>query len=169
MSVAQLGPCGLNTPHIHPRASELNLAVNGTLEVGMIAENGARLVMNTIHPGQATIFPRGAIHFEQNMGCDTVIFVAAFSDEDPGTTSIANQLFNLPKDILQAVMGGMDNSGVQQLTIGLPTSVAFGVSECLARCNLNATSKEIQDSGAPKTILNLMMLGLAGVVGFLLL
>src|ERR1700731_2574926 len=34
MSIGILGPCGLNTPHTHPRAAEFNLAVNGTLRTG---------------------------------------------------------------------------------------------------------------------------------------
>lgn len=140
MSVGHLGPCGLNTPHFHPRATEFNLAINGTLFTGMLAENDARLVTNTIQPGQAALFPRGAIHFEQNMGCEPVIFVAAFSDEDPGTTSIANQFFNLPADIVEATMGGMQ-SGDLQITI--PKNVAFGVQECMQRCGLNGTMKAV--------------------------
>jgi oxalate decarboxylase/phosphoglucose isomerase-like protein (cupin superfamily) len=142
MSIGILGPCGLNTPHTHPRAAEFNLAVNGTLRTGMLANNQARFVMNELQPGQATIFPQAAIHFEQNLGCDTVMFVAAFSNEDPGVTQIANQFFNLPSDIVEATMGDsisqMASSGltVQDVQMAIPSNVAFGVQDCLQKCGI---------------------------------
>ena len=137
LSVGFLGPCGLNTPHTHPRATEFNFAVNGTLRTGMLAENDARVVMNTINPGQATVFPRGSIHFEQNLGCDPIIFVAAFSDEDPGTSAAANNLFQLPNDIVGATMGGLSTVQVQELNAAIPKNVAFGVDQCLSMCGIN--------------------------------
>jgi len=42
LAVGFLGPCALNTPHIHPRATEFNFNVNGTLRTGFLQENGAR-------------------------------------------------------------------------------------------------------------------------------
>jgi hypothetical protein len=144
MSVGHLGPCGLNTPHIHPRATEFNIAINGTLMTGMLAENGARLVMNTVQPGQGTIFPRGSIHFEQNLGCEPVNFVAAFSDEDPGTTSLMNQIFNLPSDVIQATMGGMQETQIKLIHYAVPNNVAFGVQECLQRCGINNSASFVQ-------------------------
>lgn len=136
LSVGFLGPCGLNTPHTHPRATEFNLAVNGTLRVGMLGENEARFVMNTLEPGQATLFPRGAIHFEQNLGCEPVIFVAAFSDEDPGTSALANNFFKLPSDIVGATLGGLGATEVSTLAGAIPKNVAFGTDDCLMRCGL---------------------------------
>lgn len=68
-AIGLLGPCGINTPHTHPRATEFNFAVNGTFRVGTLQENGARFVYNELKPGQASVFPQGAIHFEQNLGC----------------------------------------------------------------------------------------------------
>jgi len=134
MTVGFLGPCGLNTPHTHPRAAEFNLAVNGTLRVGMLEENGARFVTNILRPGQATLFPRGAIHFEQNLGCEPVIFVAAFSDEDPGVSQVTN-LLTLPVDIVAAVLGASETE-VEQLMSGFPKNIALGVDECLKKCGI---------------------------------
>jgi quercetin dioxygenase-like cupin family protein len=91
MTIGFLGPCGLNSPHTHPRATEINYIVNGTVTAGMLLENGARFVTNTVKAGQATVFPKGAIHFEQNLGCEPIIFVAAFNDEDPGVSQIAQR------------------------------------------------------------------------------
>lgn len=71
MTIGYLGPCGYNTPHTHPRATEFNFAVNGTLQAGLLTENGARFIFNEVKPGSAAIFPKGAIHFEMNTECGT--------------------------------------------------------------------------------------------------
>lgn len=84
-------PCGMNTPHTHPRATEILYLVNGEIETGFIEENGARFVHNTLKKGQGTLFPQGSIHYQINVGCDPVLFVAALNDEDPGTTQIAQR------------------------------------------------------------------------------
>ena len=82
----------MNTPHTHPRATEFLYVVNGTgLEVGFIEENGARFVSNIVLPGEGTIFPKGSIHFQQNLGCDTLTFVAALNNVDPGVLSGAQR------------------------------------------------------------------------------
>ncbi|CAF4205663.1 unnamed protein product, partial [Didymodactylos carnosus] len=58
-------------------------------------------------PSQATVFPKGAIHFQQNIGCKPAKFVAAFNHEDPGVLTIANSFFGqFPDDIVQASLGG---------------------------------------------------------------
>ena len=171
MSLGYLGPCGLNTPHIHPRATEFNFAVNGTLHTGMIQENGARVVLNNVTAGQATIFPRGSIHFEQNLGCKPMIFIAAFSAEDPGTTSVANAFFRLPTDVVEAAMGGDDLSkSVKQVQMGIPESVAFGVQECMQSCGISRTSNDANSmtstSGANDQRAHPMLLlfGLSGLM-----
>ena len=41
MTLGFLGPCGFNTPHIHPRSSQINAVVQGKLGTEFIAENGA--------------------------------------------------------------------------------------------------------------------------------
>ena len=110
MTIGFLGPCGYNTPHTHPRATEFNFAVNGTLSAGVLMENGARFIFNQVQPGSAAIFPKGAIHFEMNNECgkrflplgsvqlidqwsftEPAMFVAAFNDEDPGVDQIAQR------------------------------------------------------------------------------
>ena len=59
------------------------------MEAGFIEEEGARFVINTLTPGQGTIFPKGSIHYQINTGCDTLTFVASLNDEDPGVNQIA--------------------------------------------------------------------------------
>jgi oxalate decarboxylase/phosphoglucose isomerase-like protein (cupin superfamily) len=83
--------------------------------------------MNTIYPGQAALFPQGAIHFQQNLGCEPVIFVAAFSFEDPGTSTIANNFFSLPDDIVSATLGQIGVQEVLGLEKAIPKNVIYGV------------------------------------------
>lgn len=58
MAVGFLEACGMNTPHTHPRASEFLFSVNGTIQSGMIEENGARFVPTVVSPGSGVIFPQ---------------------------------------------------------------------------------------------------------------
>lgn len=81
----------MNTPHTHPRATEILYLVTGEMEAGFIEENGARFVKNTLTKGQGTLFPQGSIHYQMNTGCDPVLFVAVLNDEDPGTSQIAQR------------------------------------------------------------------------------
>jgi len=139
MTVGFIGPCGLNSPHIHPRASEMTFSVNGTFVTGFIAENGARTVVNNIEPGQMAIFPKGSIHWQANLGCKSVMFVAGLNDEDPGTTQVAQSFFNLPEEVLQATMGNADLSKIQAISSGIPENVAQGLMSCMKRCGLIKT------------------------------
>ena len=82
----------MNTPHTHPRATEfLYVASKGQMQTGFIEENGARFVMNTLSQGQGTVFPQGSIHFQVNLGCEPLTFVAALNDEDPGASQVAQR------------------------------------------------------------------------------
>ena len=81
----------MNTPHTHPRATEFLYVVNGQIEAGFIEENGARFVINTVSEGQGTLFPKGSIHYQINLGCEPLTFVAALNDEDPGASQVAQR------------------------------------------------------------------------------
>ena len=69
----------MNTPHVHPRATEINFSLNTTLRGGVLIENGARFAELDIRLATATIFPQGAIHFEMNPSCEPAMFVAGKS------------------------------------------------------------------------------------------
>ena len=81
----------MNSPHTHPRASEINFSVNTTLRAGFLSENGARFVPVELAAGSATVFPQGVIHFEMNPSCEPAMFVAAFNNEDPGVQQVAQR------------------------------------------------------------------------------
>ena len=136
MTIGFLGPCGRNTPHTHPRATEINFSLNTTLRAGFLAENGARFVTIDLAPGSATVFPQGAIHFEMNPSCEPAMFVAGFNGEDPGVQQQAQRYFGLPPDIVGATLNGLGVEEVYGLESLIPDNVALGTDECLQRCGL---------------------------------
>ena len=63
----------------------MTLATN--LSVGFIEENSNRpdkAHINVLKTGQVMVFPRGYIHFIQNLDCKPARILTAFSNEDPG-------------------------------------------------------------------------------------
>lgn len=139
MTVGFLGPCGMNTPHTHPRGTELNIVVQGSLMTNFILENGARVVSNHNTLYQMAVFPQGALHQEFNPDCDPAVFVAAFNSEDPGTQQTADNFFRLPKDVIRASVGGdlvIDGRDLDMVRDQIPANVALGVQQCLDKCGL---------------------------------
>ena len=137
MTLGFLGPCGFNTPHTHPRSSEINVVVQGTLQTEFILENGARTVKNTLEKHQMTVFPQGALHTEFNPNCDDAIFVAGFASEDPGVQQAAQSFFGMDKDVVQAAIGNdftFEGKDVGRFRGLIPENVAMGVESCLAKC-----------------------------------
>jgi len=61
------------------------------LKVGFIQENGARFVTNTLNPGQGAIFPKGSFHYQVNLDCEPISFVAGLNSVDPGATTVAQR------------------------------------------------------------------------------
>ncbi|KAF2104999.1 spherulin-1A [Rhizodiscina lignyota] len=141
MTVGFLGPCGFNTPHTHPRSSEINIVIEGRLGTNFIGENGGPLITNTLDKLQMTVFPQGALHTEFNPDCDSAIFVAGFASEDPGVQQVAQTLFSVQESVLSADLGlqGTDSINGQDIEAfkdKLPANVALGVESCLAKCHI---------------------------------
>ncbi|KAI0081748.1 RmlC-like cupin [Panus rudis PR-1116 ss-1] len=137
ITIGRLGEaCGMNTPHTHPRATEMLYLVNGSIQTGMLQENGARFVYNEVHANQAQVFTKGSIHYQQNMGCDPILFVAALSNEDPGVSSIAQRFFGLPPAFVAASLGDVGVEEVVGLEAAIPDNIALGTDECLKKCGI---------------------------------
>ncbi|CAF1398077.1 unnamed protein product [Rotaria sordida] len=137
MTVGYLNACGINLPHTHPRATEINFSVDGDFDVGFLQENGVSFVSNKVKRGTAAIFPQGAIHFEQNLNCVPATFVAAFNSEDPGVLTIANQFFGgLPATVVGASLGGLNISTIQDIRMAVAKNPSVGIAECRKRCGL---------------------------------
>jgi len=59
-----LNPCALNTPQVHPRATELFFVISGRFKIFFTEENGGQKIVNEVSTGQVTFFPQGLIHGE---------------------------------------------------------------------------------------------------------
>ncbi|KAJ3021106.1 hypothetical protein HKX48_009201 [Thoreauomyces humboldtii] len=139
MTLINLEPCGINPPHIHPRASEALYVINGAdILVGVLAENNAKLILNTLDKGKATFVPQGAIHFEQNLSCHPVTLIAANDNEDPGTLTIATEFWMLPDGTLEAALGAKETE-IRKIRGHIPMGVAPGADECRKRCGLDTS------------------------------
>ncbi|KAJ7263662.1 RmlC-like cupin domain-containing protein [Mycena haematopus] len=140
-AVSFIEPCGLNIPHLHPRANEILTVVEGVLDAGFVQENGFDAeVKSTLGTYQATVFPMGSIHYQQNPTCSPAAFVAGFSSEDPGRSDIATSFWMLPADVVDAALGFPHTIGGKTIDAWrayLPVNLAAGVDSCLQACGLS--------------------------------
>ncbi|KAF4984481.1 hypothetical protein FZEAL_329 [Fusarium zealandicum] len=144
MTVAFLGPCGMNTAHVHNRATELNIIVQGRLVTNFVIENGAKPIENTMDTWQMSVFPMGAIHQEFNPDCEDAVFVASFNDPDPGVNQIAQNFFSLRSDVVQSTLGGiqtLDGKDIETFREMIPDNIALGIDACLNKCGITRNKK----------------------------
>lgn len=144
MTVAYVDACGMNTPHVHNRATEMLIATQGRFATNFVQENGIDARSNVIDTYQAALFPQGAIHAEYNPDCEQAIFVAAFSEADPGVSQIAQNFYALESNVLSAVLGGVQSiagSDLESFRDMIPDNIAAGVEECLNRCGIQRNPK----------------------------
>ncbi|PPS14078.1 hypothetical protein GOBAR_AA06493 [Gossypium barbadense] len=60
---------GLNPPHMHPRATEILVVLEGTLYVDFVTSNtDICFITKVLNPGDVFVFPIGLIHFQFNIG-----------------------------------------------------------------------------------------------------
>ncbi|KAG6001066.1 hypothetical protein E4U21_004709 [Claviceps maximensis] len=145
MTIGFLGPCGMNTPHVHNRATELNFVAEGRLVTNFVEENGVRAVANTVTKFQMAVFPQGAIHIEFNPDCTDAVFVAGFNNADPGVQTIAQNFFQLRPDVIKATLGrgvqSLDGADIESFREGIPVNVALGIDACLKKCGIKRNAK----------------------------
>lgn len=138
-----LDACGINTPHVHPRATEFLTVVEGKVKFGYILENGlVKAGQNPEIAGElgkfeGTVFPMGSIHYQFNPDCKPATFVAALNNEDPGTSQVAQNFFNLNADVVNATLGfpkTIDGKNIEQFRKMIPVNIAQDIDNCLAAC-----------------------------------
>uniref|UniRef100_A0A2N9H7P3 Cupin type-1 domain-containing protein n=1 Tax=Fagus sylvatica TaxID=28930 RepID=A0A2N9H7P3_FAGSY len=87
-------PNGQTPPHIHPRASETIVVLEGALYVGFVTSNpDNRLFTKVLNKGDVFVFPIGLIHFAFNVGKTNAVVIASLSSQNPGIVIIANTIF----------------------------------------------------------------------------
>ncbi|KAJ8449124.1 hypothetical protein Cgig2_004179 [Carnegiea gigantea] len=99
---------GVNPPHLHPRASEMLVVLEGTLYAGFVTSNlqagGNRLYSKVLNKGDIFVFPQGLIHFQLNIGSTPAVANAAFGSQTPGLVTVANAVFGSTPPILEDVL-----------------------------------------------------------------
>ncbi|ORY62914.1 RmlC-like cupin domain-containing protein [Pseudomassariella vexata] len=143
-ALGKLGPCGFNTPHVHPRATELLFQIEGKVVSSMFPENAVnkadgtpREILNTINPFESTVYFQGSVHSQFNPDCTNSTFFAAQSAEDFGTGQVAQELFGTSDAAVAAVFGNViDGADVDKLRGSISVNVALGVEECLKKCGI---------------------------------
>ncbi|KAJ7747113.1 RmlC-like cupin domain-containing protein [Mycena maculata] len=139
-AVSFIEPCGLNIPHWHNRADEILTVVEGVLDTGFVQENGFLTEIETqLGKYQATVFPMGSVHYQQNPTCSSAVFVAGLNNQDPGRSDIATSFWALPSDLIDAALGFPTTIGgdtIDAWRSHLPVNLAAGVDSCLQACGL---------------------------------
>eukprot|EP00243_Klebsormidium_subtile_P005139 TRINITY_DN2022_c0_g3_i1.p1 TRINITY_DN2022_c0_g3~~TRINITY_DN2022_c0_g3_i1.p1 ORF type:complete len:224 (+),score=48.79 TRINITY_DN2022_c0_g3_i1:240-911(+) len=117
-------PCGQNPIHIHPRATELLFVIEGQLYVGFVDTNNT-LYSTTLNAGDAFVFPRGLIHFQQNTNSGSgARALAALNSQNPGTQRVGSALFlpsGIPTTITQVAFNAQ-SSAIDAIKQNFPSS-----------------------------------------------
>ncbi|KAH9203858.1 RmlC-like cupin domain-containing protein [Leptodontidium sp. 2 PMI_412] len=107
MAVGFLKGCGFNTPHVHSRATELQIIVpeNGVFNTPGDITSGRRVIKNTINQFEMQPFYQGSVHSQFNPTCDPAVFVASFNSEDFGASQVTDELFAMSPNVVIAAFG----------------------------------------------------------------
>ncbi|KAF2853059.1 RmlC-like cupin [Plenodomus tracheiphilus IPT5] len=155
-AVGFVNPCGLNTPHWHPRANEFLTVTQGTLIGALLLENdsgfgnvvgGAEPVVGpytqietTLSNYTGMLFSKGLVHWQFNPECEPAVFVAGFDIPDPGRVEAARAFFSgEPDELLTASVGYSEfltPAQVKGLRPTLTSSFTSIVESCAKKCGI---------------------------------
>lgn len=158
-TVVTMGPCAGNTPHVHPRGSEISFLLYGNISFGMIEENANmnNPVIVNMTQGDTVHVPQGVMHFSHNNECEPAAFLANFGVSDPGTQTIWTSFIRIPSDVLNAATGIPEDRINELKQLPLVTAPGTGGEECLQRCGLTfEEANNLLPSAAERTA-NLLM------------
>jgi hypothetical protein len=86
---------GINTPHIHSRAAELLIRVEGSnLKFGIVLANGLvkpgenQEIAGTLNRLETTVFSQGSMHWQFNDACEKAGMLAVFNTGNPRTSQM---------------------------------------------------------------------------------
>jgi len=155
-AVGFVNPCGLNTPHWHPRANEFLTVVQGTLIGALILENDSGagdvvgapppphgplpMINATLSNFTGMLFPKGLVHWQFNPNCEPALFVAGFDTPDPGRAEAALGFFSAtPDEVLTASTGFSEfltPAQIDGLRPTLTSSFTSIVQSCAKKCGI---------------------------------
>ncbi|KAJ0250617.1 Germin-like protein subfamily 1 member 1 [Hirschfeldia incana] len=115
MSRIDFGASGVVSPHVHPRASEVTVCLDGVLLVGFVDTSG-RVFTQELHPGETFVFPKGLIHFLYNIDtASSALAVSGLTSQNPGTQFVSLVSFDskllIPQDVLKRLYHINDQEG----------------------------------------------------------
>lgn len=89
-----LAPNGFFPPHIHPRATELVVVLEGSMEIGFITSYpDYRYLSKILQTGDVFVVPVGLLHNVRNLAKANSVAMVAFNSQNPGITNFPNALF----------------------------------------------------------------------------
>ncbi|KAM0033918.1 hypothetical protein Hdeb2414_s0016g00491401 [Helianthus debilis subsp. tardiflorus] len=105
MARLDIAPGGVNVPHTHPRAAEMVLVIEGSMQVGFVTSNPEnRLISKVLQKGDVFIIPDGLVHFQSNVGHGNAVAIVALSSQNPDLITATNAVFganpDIPNDLL---------------------------------------------------------------------
>lgn len=137
-ALATLGPCTGNSPHSHPRSSEISYLIYGQIQFAFVEENQGNNVLRnvTLKEGQTIHIPAGLIHYSQNLGCSPAQFLANFPNRDPGVQTTWASLMSIPNYVLNSATGIPEAAFEALRQYPLAIAPTTGGEECLKKCGL---------------------------------
>jgi quercetin dioxygenase-like cupin family protein len=130
LTLLRFQPCGMNTPHVHPRATEFQYIFQGTLIIVFVDTNNT-VKLNKVSAGDVFVFPRGLLHYEQNIGRTEVISTAFFDSQLAGTIGINSGLRALPLRAQAATFDQYNATKLNKLFNEVKTGNFVPDPECL--------------------------------------
>ncbi|XP_019191262.1 PREDICTED: putative germin-like protein 2-1 [Ipomoea nil] len=102
-------PDTVTPPHIHPRATELALILEGSLYFGFVTTDPSdrtknRVYAKTYNAGDVFVIPQGLIHFGLNVGSGNATTIAIFNSQSPGFNFVPDSLFRSNSSISDDVL-----------------------------------------------------------------
>jgi quercetin dioxygenase-like cupin family protein len=106
--------------HTHPRAAETLLVLKGSVYRGFVSDDNV-LYASTLQQGDVTLFPRGLLHFQLNVGNETAITFNTLTSQNPGFLFPANNIFqtNITSAVIEKSFG-VDAATVKKITASVP-------------------------------------------------
>ncbi|XP_027076126.1 germin-like protein subfamily 1 member 7 isoform X1 [Coffea arabica] len=102
-------PDGVVPPHMHPRATEVIVVLEGTIYAGFVTSNPTdntknKLFAKILKPGDVFVFPIGLVHFQRNVGETKGMGIVGFNSQNPGVITTGNAVFGTDPRIAPEVL-----------------------------------------------------------------